>query len=516
MTPLGRRLGAWWARLTLRSRLALWYAAGGTALVSLFAATLYAFVAVRLARPLDHQLREDLAAVERSLQVTATGGPRWRGTPLRRLNAESTEHPWFELWDERGNLVVRRWPFPANRNLQLPGAPNRLAPPGTISVFSVASDLRLRSLTIPFPVQGGQGYWMLRLIRVHQPHADALPDLQLIIFATLPVVVAMLVAGGYFFTRRWLLPLDRMAAEAQRISAEDLRRRLPVANPHDELGRLAGVFNVTLDRLQNSFEALDRFVADASHELRTPLTTLRSVGEVGLRRGRSEEEYRDIIASMLEEAQRLQQLVERLLQLASAEGRGEALHPAPVMLDELLGACAQELGILAEQKNQRLVVADAGLRLQTDPVILRQALQNLIDNAIKYGPPDSEVRVSSRAAPSGVLIEVADEGPGISAEDRTHLTGRFFRTDRARGRASGGFGLGLAITKAYLRALGGSLEHEPRTPRGSIFRLRLPEGTTPPEPRPRSAGNPAEPKLPPTAAGAERHPFPEPLVPRVE
>ncbi|MFM9091385.1 MAG: sensor histidine kinase, partial [Verrucomicrobiota bacterium] len=346
--------------------------------------------------------------------------------------------------------------------------------------------------------------------------ADALPDLQLIIFVTLPVVVALLVVGGYFFTRRWLLPLDRMAAEAQRISAEDLRRRLSVANPHDELGRLAGVFNVTLDRLQNSFEALDRFVADASHELRTPLTTLRSVGEVGLRRGRSEEEYRDIIASMLEESQRLQRLVERLLQLASVEGRGEALHPAPVVLDELLGACAQELGILAEQKNQRLVVAEAGLRLRTDPVILRQALQNLIDNAIKYGPPDSEVRVSSRTAPGGVLIEVADEGPGINAEDRTHLTGRFYRTDRARARASGGFGLGLAITKAYLRALGGSLEHEPRAPRGSIFRLRLPDGSGQPDPRPRSAGDPAEPKLPAAAAGAERHPFPEPLVPRVE
>jgi len=513
--PNGWRLGAWWARSTLRSRLALWYAVGGTTLVALFATTLYAFVAVRLARPLDHQLRQDLAEVERSLLATAGDSLRWQGSEIARGPVDVTEHPWFELWDERGGLVLRRWPFTENRNLILP-PPNRLAAPGTISVFPVAPDLRLRTLTVPFTMPGATGPWLLRLIRVHQPHADALPDLQLIIFVTLPVVVALLVAGGYFFTRRWLLPLDRMAAEAQRISAEDLRRRLPVANPHDELGRLAGVFNVTLDRLQNSFEALDRFVADASHELRTPLTTLRSVGEVGLRRGRSEEEYRDIIASMLEEAQRLQQLVERLLQLASAEGRGEALHPAPVVLDELLGACAQELGILAEQKNQRLVVAEAGLRLRTDPVILRQALQNLIDNAIKYGPPDSEVRVSSRAAPGGVLIEVADEGPGISEADRAHLTGRFFRTDRARARASGGFGLGLAITKAYLRALGGSLEHEARAPRGSIFRLRLPDGTAPPEPRPRSAGNPAEPKLPPAAAGAERHPFPEPLVPRVE
>lgn len=515
MTPLADRVVAWWSRLTVRSRLALWYAVGGTGLVALFSATLYTFVAVRLARPLDHQLRQDLAAVERSLQAAEGPSLRWQGQELTRGPVDVTEHPWFELWDDRGGLVVRRWPLSENRNLQLP-PPNRLAAPGTISVFPVAPDLRLRTLTVPFTVPGAPGPWLLRLIRVHQPHADALPDLQLIIIAALPVVVALLVAGGYFFTRRWLLPLDRMADEAQRISAEDLGRRLPVANPHDELGRLAGVFNVTLDRLQNSFEALDRFVADASHELRTPLTTLRSVGEVGLRRGRSEEEYRDIIASMLEEAQRLQQLVQRLLQLASAEGRGEALHPAPVALDELLGACAQELGILAEQKDQRLVVVGAGLELRTDPVILRQALQNLIDNAIKYGPPDSEVRVCSRKAPGSVVIEVADEGPGISQEDRQHLMGRFYRTDRARARASGGFGLGLAITKAYLRALGGRLEHEPRSPRGSIFRLQLPDGTARPEPRPPSGRNPAEPKLPAAAPGAQGHPFPEPLVPRVE
>jgi len=515
VNTLERRLGAWWARRSIRSRLALWYAAGGTALVAVFAATLYAFVAVRLARPLDHQLRQDLAQVEGGLRVTTGPTLRWRGAELETGQSDTSEHPWFELWDERGNLVVRRWPFTENRNLLLP-PPNRLAAPGTISVFSVAPDLRLRTLTVPYPLAGAQGPWLLRLIRVHQPHADALPDLQLIILVALPVVVTLLVAGGYFFTRRWLLPLDRMAAEAQRITVEDLQRRLPVANPHDELGRLAGVFNVTLDRLQNSFEALDRFVADASHELRTPLTTLRSVGEVGLRRGRSEEEYRDIIASMLEEAQRLQQLVERLLQLASAEGRGEALRPASVELDELLGACAQELGILAEQKNQNLVVTEAGLHLRTDPVLLRQALQNLIDNAIKYGPADSEVRISSRAEPGAVLIEVADEGPGIPEEDRTLLTGRFHRTDRARTRASGGFGLGLAITKAYLRALGGSLEHAPRPTGGSVFRLRLPDAPARADLGPTSRGDAAQPQLPAAAPGAQGHPFPEPLVPRVE
>lgn len=513
----GRRLAVRWGQLTIRSRLALWYALGGTSLVALFAATLYTYVALRLARPLDHQLRQDLRDVERSLRVDAAGRARWDGRLLRTGNAAAAEHPWFELWDDQGRLVVRRWPFTDNRNLQLPPAPNRLAAPGTISVFSVAADLRLRTLLVRHEVEGAPAYWMLRLIRVHQPHADALPELQLIILVTLPVVVALLVFGGYFFTRRWLLPLDRMAAEARRITAEDLARRLPVTNPHDELGRLAGVFNITLDRLQGSFEALDRFVADASHELRTPLTTLRSVGEVGLRRSRTVEEYREIIGSMLEEAQRLQGLVERLLQLASAEGHGRPSPAAPVALDALVDACLQELGVLAEQKNQRLAGDGGGITLATDPVILRQALQNLVDNAIKYGPEDSEVRVTCRREGGRVLVEVADEGPGIPAEDRVHLTERFYRPDRARGRASGGFGLGLAITKAYLRALGGSLEHEPRRPRGTVFRLVLPATPAAPDQAgAASAGQLAQPQLPAAAARAQGHAFPEPLVPRVE
>src|SRR5581483_7161130 len=167
------------------------------------------------------------------------------------------------------------------------------------------------------------------------PAADALGALRLIIFVALPIVVALLVIGGYTITRHWLDPLDRMVAEANRITASDLSRRLPVPNPHDELGRLASVFNDTLDRLEASFVALDRFVADASHELRTPLTTLRSVGEVGLRRSRTVEEYREIIGSMLEDAQRLQLLIQRLLELASAEGGASVVHRTPVRVDDV-------------------------------------------------------------------------------------------------------------------------------------------------------------------------------------
>ena len=406
-----RSLVRWWSTRTIRFRLALWYAVGGTFLLTAFTATIYEFVSIRMARPLDHQLRGDLEQVKRNLSVGADRTVRWNGTALPDPAPWMSAHPWFELWDETGTLVRRVWPFSGNRALYLPDPDRTPVVAGTVSVFYVAPELRLRTYTVPFSVAGSDAPWLIRLMRVHQPHADALPELQLIILSTLPIVVALLVIGGQYFTRRWLLPLDRMAVEANTITAEDLDRRLPVANPHDELGRLATVFNVTLDRLQQSFDALDRFVTDASHELRTPLTTLRSVGEVGLRRSRSPEEYREIIASMLEEAQRLQQVVSRLLELANAEGGAQAVHRVPTRVDECVTACIGELGILAEQKNQRIALDLNPCTVVTDPVLLRQALQNLVDNAIKYGPADSEIHVAIHEDEQQIAITVRDEGP---------------------------------------------------------------------------------------------------------
>ncbi len=471
-----QRVQQWWNRRTIRFRLAAWYAGGSVLLLAGFSATLYFFVAERMARPLAYQLRQDLQDVIRNFEVKADRTLHWKGAPIGSNASWPRENPWFEIWDENGKLIRRLWPFAENRVQTLfPPARGR----ETLSVYyptPTAPDLQLRVLSVPFKGAGAQRDWMIRMLRIHEPVAESLGALRLIIVIALPIVIALLVLVGYVFTRRWLLPLDRMAAEATHITADDLSRRLPVSNAHDELGRLATVFNVTLDRLQSSFDALDRFVADASHELRTPLTTLRSVGEVGLRRGRTVEEYREIIASMLEEAQRLQLLIHRLLELASAEGGGPDVHRTPIRVDEYVVACVNELGILAEFKRQRIEVDSVACTAVTDPVLFRQALQNLVDNAIKYSPDDTTIRVVVREDGGMIEVSVTDEGPGISPENRAQLMERFFRPDRARGRSSGGFGLGLSITKAYMRVIGGTLRYEPAQPRGSRFSLTLPGG----------------------------------------
>ncbi len=464
----------WWRRRSLRFRLAAWYACGGIVLLTTFSLVIYAFVERRMAQPLDRQLKADLAMVKARLTLGPDGRLLWDGRAPAAGELWAWSDPWFEVWDAEGQLVQRQWPLDEARLEQNPFAP--VSGWETLSVFNVAADLRLRTLSSPWDTSGQEQGWVLRVMRIHKPAADALSALLLILIVSLPIVVTLLVLVGYLMTRHWLRPLHDMVAEAERISADDLGRRLPVGNPHDELGRLAGVFNGTLTRLEESFATLDRFAADASHELRTPLTTLRSVGEVALQRGRTAEEYREVIGSMLEETQRLQALVDRLLQLARAAGGIQDVKAAAVRLDQVVAECVTELGILAEERGQHIALDIDECFTNTDPLLFRQALQNLVDNAIKFSPPGATIRIGVKAAAEACEVKVCDDGPGIAPELRRQVMNRFFRADSARG--EGGFGLGLAITQAYMRALGGKIEYEALQPKGSAFRLILPRDRT--------------------------------------
>jgi two-component system OmpR family sensor kinase len=469
---------SWWRSRTLRFRLAAWYAAGGTVLLGIFAATIYYYVASHIARPVGQPLRQDLELVRDHLTVRSDGLLLWDGQELRNLPRVDGDYPWFEVWNESGMLVRRVWPFNGRRISEHPVAPTRRIE--TISIFNVSQDVRLRMLSAPLSRDESGSKWMLRVMRVHEPPADALVALRLIVLTALPITVVLLVLGGYAITHRWLAPLGEMVAHAKRITASNRASRLPIANQADELGQLAGVFNDTLDRLQAAIDALDRFVGDASHELRTPLTTLRSVGEVGLRCSATLEEANETIGSMLEEAQRLQGLTDRMLALARAEGEAEAGNRGLVLVEDCVASVVEELLPRARAKQQSVHVDSMSCEFETDEILLRQSLHNLVENAIKYGPVGGNIWLQVVVSERTVQIAVSDDGPGIPPENRAALMQRFYRPNRARDRESGGYGLGLSIAKAFMRVVGGRLEYSPRDPRGSVFRLELPRDPSPP------------------------------------
>jgi heavy metal sensor kinase len=275
--------------------------------------------------------------------------------------------------------------------------------------------------------------------------------------------------------RRALGPIEQMARRAQEITPQRLHERLPNDNTGDELGQLARVFNETLARLEQAFEQLRRFTADASHELRTPLAAIRSVGEVGLQKDGSRAEYRDIIGSMLEEVNRLTSLVDNLLTISRADAGSLQLELVDVPVMQLVREAAALFEVLVEEKALNLIVAgDESATVQGDRLFLRQALVNLLHNAVKYSPLGGTISVRVKSSLNEVAVDIEDNGPGIPLEDRQKIFDRFYRVDRARWRESGGAGLGLSITKWVVEAHGGKIGLESEWTEGCLFRVNLP------------------------------------------
>lgn len=291
----------------------------------------------------------------------------------------------------------------------------------------------------------------------------------------LPVAVVIAAFGGYHLARRALAPVNEMADRARAMSADRLSQRIPVGNPDDEVGRLAVVINDLLGRLEQSFMQMQRFTADASHELRTPLTAIRTVGEVGLRSEKGEAGARETISSMLEEVARLTHLVDAMLMLSRADAGRIPVHRTPEDLAALVQDVATQLGVLAEEKHQTITVStSAPVTVNVDPMILRMAIVNLVDNAIRYSPEGGVIQIDVHADGASAGVDVRDNGPGMSAVHRQRLFERFYRIDEGRSRQDGGAGLGLAIARWAVEAHDGRLDVASEPGAGSVFRISLP------------------------------------------
>lgn len=279
--------------------------------------------------------------------------------------------------------------------------------------------------------------------------------------------------AAYFIARRMLAPLGRLLAQTRRLSGKGLSQRLPVTNPHDELGQLSSSLNDLLEQLEASFAELDRLTADVSHELRTPLTAMRAVGEVALR-DRNPAILHDTVGSMLEEIARMNQLIDRLLLLTRTDNSEMPLQMEAGLVRPVLAAVNDALSLVAEEKQQKLQ-ADCPDHLLAvfDPALLRLALMNLTQNAIRYSSSGKTIKLRAFSDQGRVVVEVADEGPGIAAEHHQKIFQRFYRVDKARSRADGGVGLGLAIVKWAVERMGGTVRLDSEIGRGSVFRILL-------------------------------------------
>ena len=300
-----------------------------------------------------------------------------------------------------------------------------------------------------------------------------------LLLLTVPMFVLCAAAGGYWLSRKALLPVDRITERARTIGVNNLSERLLIPETNDELQRLTETWNGMLERLETAVSRLSRFTADASHELRTPVAIVRLAAENALRRNRSEAEYRAALQHIQRESENMTQLIGDLLFLARADARETSDETEPLALHELVESVCADLHGLASAKDIALTT-----KLPSSPVIvsgdlsgLRRLLVILLDNAIKYTPEGGLVSVELEEEKTRAIIRVEDTGIGIPESSKGRLFQRFFRADPSRSKESGGYGLGLAIAHAIVEQNEGSIEVQSVETGGSVFVVTLPLGT---------------------------------------
>ncbi|HYZ14332.1 MAG TPA: ATP-binding protein [Actinomycetota bacterium] len=303
---------------------------------------------------------------------------------------------------------------------------------------------------------------------------EALARLAALLLIGGPAALALVVIVVWLIVGAALRPVEAMRSEAAAISASEPDRRLPVGQTDDELARLGRTLNEMLERLQRALERERRFVDDASHELRTPLANLKAELDLSIRRARTPDELEVALRSAAEETDRLVRLAEDLLVLARAKGgklpvRREQVDAAALVRDIVatFEGRASERGVTLDDE------AEDGVRADVDPLRMRQAIGNLIDNALRHAPPGGRVSVALARANGELTISVSDSGPGFPPEFLADAFEPFTRDDAARSRSDGGTGLGLAIVRAIAEAHGGSAEAR-NTARGAEVVLRFP------------------------------------------
>ena len=290
--------------------------------------------------------------------------------------------------------------------------------------------------------------------------------------STLIVLAAL---GGYALARAALAPVERLRREAAALSARDPALRLPVPGTRDEIAALAQTMNDLLGRLHSALARQRALVADASHELRTPFAVLRGELELAGRPGRSRDELAAAVASAAEEAGRLNRITDDLLLLARSDEDRLTLQVEDARVRDLLAGSAERAGPRAAAAGVSVVLdVPAELTARADPGRIRQAVDNLVDNALRFAPAGTAIGIAGGPAGDDLVIEVTDTGPGFPVGYLAHAFERFSRPDGGRSRSGGGAGLGLAIVQAIAAAHGGQATASNRPGGGASVLLRLP------------------------------------------
>lgn len=487
--------------MKLSTRLSLFFLVVLAVVLLGFSATLYVLGRSFLAQQLDEHLEKALDTLEASVDVE-TDGLEWEPQD-RRLTLgvdPGIEHVRWVIQDGNGVIVDQS---PNNPRGEFP-------PPGAREVLPPALGDATTKGDLPGWRLARRYLRLTDLLRMGKGHADDddpeddvdYTDLVLTVGLSPAPIEASIrrlsIALGGVSLALWLLcaslsrrlcrqalaPVTRMVAAANQMTATDELAVLPSPGTRDELEELSRAFNALLARRHEALERQRRFTGDASHQLRTPLAGLLSLIEVVRRRPRPAEEYEQTLDQAHREATRLRQIVESLLFLARAESEAVLPEGEPVNLSSWLPDQLERWADHPRTADIRCTPPGSSIWVSVHPPLLAQALENLVDNALKYSEPGTPVTIACRRKSGQVLLTVEDQGCGLSSTEIASAFEPFYRSPQARRLARQGVGLGLSVVQRIVTASGGSITVESTPGKGSRFVLRFPEAT------PRSGSRP--------------------------
>ncbi len=489
--------------MSIRLRLTLWYTAILFVALSVFAVVIYMGLERSWRSDRDNTISTRAREAYGQILINRANQVAY-APPPSALDAYTFDGVYIAYVDDQGNDVRR------STNLK---SPVSLSPTDIQAIKERRFTFRnlvttdgepVRAFVYPISVPPGSApFGAVIAAQPTAPLATTLRKAQFFLAGGVFAATLLLALIVYAVARTGLRPIERMARDAAGIQqAQDLSRRVAVPRTGDEVAGLGRTFNEMLGRLEAVFDAQRRFIADASHELRTPLTAIRGNADLLKQHGErmEPEERAEVLDDMATEAERMSRLIGDLLALARAQ-TGEQPKPTPVRFDEAVEGAVRAARGLA--RDHEIISFPAGMPVWVlgDPDRLKQLALILLDNAIKYTPPEGRIWVAVRPNGATVELRVVDEGPGIPADRLPHLFDRFYRGGTlARGRDDGGAGLGLAIAREIAQGFGGTIAVESTVGRGTAFTVEFPILT----PAPSYPADVPEPSVPASVASATR------------
>jgi len=463
---------------SIRSRLTAWYALVLAIVLVAAGVITYAVARRQISRSTDASIATTARQLEGGLKDEAAEG---RGTlQLRSANElladfRDNERAIVLLSADGREFAAHATPLAQSLDRALLRRRAVMRAFGFVTIHG-AGDVRLFLM----PARVGGVSLVIAVGQSLTAQEETLADLRDATLITIPIALLVASLGGYLLARKSLAPVVRMSAKARAITATNLSERIEVMNRRDELGELAATLNDLLRRLDESFAAQRRFMADASHELRSPVAILQGEIDVTLSRGdRDAADYRESLEVMRRSVGRLTRIVRDLFLLARSDAGEVPLKRETVYLGEVVAQTVRAFRNLAAERQVTLVAeCDDEVAVRGDEDLLQRMTGNLIENAAKYSLSGTEVRIRCGVVGEQACIEVRDRGPGIPRHLQDRIFERFFRVDAARSAtqtsSGSGAGLGLPIARWIAEAHGGTLRLAKSDGEGSVFVATLP------------------------------------------